>query len=265
MSSVDEFIKQLNSTEKIKENIENLGFLTLSDKYSPTMGSPMEEVEANPEKYIIEECIPACRELWKNNIYTFMVSDHLNEGVCWIEVALEDLSDENKKIFEELEGEDVIKFSYHPGCVNFGVKCVGLDGQKKLLELASKFKMQDIGREGYVMLDDYLISRGCYVEVKNPDYVPMEFPSFDDKDAIECLEEIKKYNEWEKSLQSRKNIRVFSSDKMVKSVEEYLDETGAIYEGKRVFINKYHYDKHMNYVNYLEKKEKDILSKKVFD
>ena len=49
------------------------------------------------------------------------------------------------KVKEILDREnDVIKFSYHKGCANFGVKKVGKEGQERLKALAQKFKMQDV-------------------------------------------------------------------------------------------------------------------------
>ena len=110
---------------KYSEELAQKGFLPINDELEETSHSAQEEVEQQPKKYIIEECIPACQELWSKNIYTFMVSDHLNENVSWIEVIFESLSEENKKILQELSGDDVIKFSYHKGCANFGVKKVG--------------------------------------------------------------------------------------------------------------------------------------------
>lgn len=77
------------------------------------MSSPQEEVEKNPTQYIIQECLPACQELWKKNIYTFMVSDHLNEGTCWIEIIVDSLSEENKDIYFGLSDDEAVKFSYH--------------------------------------------------------------------------------------------------------------------------------------------------------
>lgn len=62
--------------------LEKKGFLPENEGYSETTSSPQEEVEKNPTQYIIQECLPACLELWRKNIYTFMVSDHLNEGIC---------------------------------------------------------------------------------------------------------------------------------------------------------------------------------------
>ena len=69
--------------ERYREEILSKGFLPINDELDETMSSSMEDVEKNPRRFIIEECIPACEELWNKNIYTFMVSDHLNEGQCW--------------------------------------------------------------------------------------------------------------------------------------------------------------------------------------
>lgn len=130
--------------QESEKELKAKGFLPKNPELKETPSSPQEIVEANPRQFIIEECIPACQELWSKNIYTFMASDHLNEGQCWIEVVLDSLSDENKEILYQLEGEDVIKYSYHKDCANFGVKHVGLEGQQRLLELAQEFKMQDV-------------------------------------------------------------------------------------------------------------------------
>ena len=42
-----------------------------SNKFSEVSHTSMEEVENNPEQFIMTECIPACKELWSKNIYTF--------------------------------------------------------------------------------------------------------------------------------------------------------------------------------------------------
>lgn len=238
--------------EEYKKEILSKGFLPVNDELNETMNSSMEEVEKNPRIFIIEECIPACKELWKNNIYTFMVSDHINEGVCWIEVIWDNLSDENKEIFIQLEGEDIIKFQYHRGSVNFGVKYVGVQGQVKLLELAQKFQMQDVPYgEAYITLPEYLIRCGCYDEIENPNYVPMTEPWNMDLPRDQLSDYLVKYDEWKYSDKSQKTHRVFNQAKMTKPLEEYFDGTGVVYDSNRVYLSDYHYKKHMNYVNSL--------------
>lgn len=238
--------------EEYKKEILSKGFLPINDELNETMTSSVEEVEKNPRTFIIEECIPACKELWKKNIYTFMVSDHVNEGVCWIEVFADNLSDENKEIFTQLEGEDIIKFSYHPGCISFGVNSVGAHAQERLLELAQKFQMQDVPyREAYITLPEYLINCGCYDEVENPNYVPMAEPWNMDLPLEQIGNYMIKYDEWRGSDKSKKTNKVFSQTKMTKPLEEYFDGTGVIYDGDRVYLSEYHYKKHLNYVNSL--------------
>ena len=240
--------------EEYKKEILSKGFLPINDELNETMNSSVEAVEKNPRTFIIEECVPACKELWEKNIYTFMVSNHLNEGVCWIEVILDNLSDENKRIFAQLEGEDIIKFSYHEGSVNFGVKCVGAQAQARLLELAQKFQMQDVPYgEAYITLPEYLISCGCYDEVENPNYVPMTEPWNMDLPMDQIADYVIKYDEWKDSDKSKKTHKVFNQTKMAKPLEEYFDGTGVVYDGDRVYLSDYHYKKHMNYVNSLEK------------
>jgi len=252
--SQQDIIKTPEEIEKEKEEFKNKilskGFLPLNDELNETMHSSMEDVEKNPRAFIIEECIPACVELWKKNIYTFMVSDHLNDGVCWIEVVSDYLSDENKEIFNQLEGEDIIKFSYHRGCINFGVNCVGNQAQVRLLELAQKFQMQDVPYgEAYITLPEYLIRCGCYDEVQNPNYVPMTEPWNMNLSIDQLGDYLIEYEEWMASNRSKKTYKVFNQAKIIKPLKEYFDGTGAIYDGDRVYLSEYHYQKHMNYVN----------------
>lgn len=245
--------------ERAKE-LERKGFLPENDGYSETMTSPQEMVEANPRRYIIEECIPACIELWNKNIYTFMVSDHLNEGVCWIEVVADSFSDENKEIYAQLEGDDVVKFSYHSGTLNFGVECVGKVGQEKLLELAKQFKMQDVPyNQAYVSVQDFLMNYcDCYDEVPNPNYREMKEPWCMELSLNEKIEYFKKYDAWENSIESKKTLKQFNANKITKQIEELVAEHNMILEDDRVYLSEFHYKKHQNYLNYINKIDNDV-------
>lgn len=242
--------------ERYKEEILSKGFLPINDELNETMSSSMEVVEKEPRRFIIEECIPACEELWKKNIYTFMVSDHLNEGECWIEVKFDNLSDENKEIFSLLDGDDIIKFSYHKGCVNFGIKCVGLEGQEKLLEFAKQFKMQDVPYgEAYITLEEYLLQCGCYDEVDNPNYEPMEDPMNLDLPFEQLFDYMAKYDEWKNSEKGSKTYKVFNPSKVVLPIEHYFEGKEFVHDDDRVYLNDYHYQKHLNYVNSLSEEQ----------
>lgn len=242
--------------KKAAEELMHNGFLPKNEGYSETMSSPQEEVEKNPRRYIIEECVPACQELWRKNVYTYMVSDHSNKGCCWIEVIEDSLSDENKQIFSQLEGEGVIKFSYHDGCVNFGIKNVGLLGQEKLLELANQFQMQDVPYgQAYITVEEFLMNYcGCYDEVLNPEYVPMKTPWESDLPREKLYDYIREYERWENSIQGQETLRRFNPGKAVKPVEDLVLEHQMIIEDGRVYLSSFHHQKHKIYQNYLNNK-----------
>lgn len=258
----DELTAEEIEERKKKEAIElaKKGFLPNSENYSPTFSSPQEDVERNPRQYIIEECIPACLELWKKNIYTCMTSDHDNEGQCWIEVIFNVLSSENQDIFTKLQGEDVIIFGYHPGHANFGVTKVGIEGQRRLLELAQEFKMQDVPENhAYISLQDFLIKHcHCYKEVPNPDYVPMEPYN---EEGVSTDEEwsdyINKRDDWQHSIASHKTLKVFDPEKLTKPIEDLVQEHGMVLEGDRVYLSPFHYKKHLKYLEHLNTLNED--------
>ena len=228
-------------------------FLPMNPEFNEEMTVPMEVVEKNPQRFIIQECIPACQELWRKNIYTFMASNYLDTSECWIEVDEDALSDENREVYDALEGEDIIKFSFHSGCLNFGVRHIGKLGQERLLELDQKFKMQDVQQHlAYITLEEFLIRCGCFDEIPNPDYVPMSDPLDMDLPIDEVASYYFRYNEWCHSIKSQKTIKIFSKDKVIKPIEEYLNGTDFIYEDGRVYLGEYHYQKHLNYIASLE-------------
>lgn len=244
--------------------LEEKGFLPENEGYSETMSSPQEEVEKNPTKYIIQECLPACQELWAKNIYTFMVSDHLNEGMCWIEIIADSLSEENKGIYLGMSDDVAIKFSYHKGTINFGVRCVGKEGQRKLLELAQRFQMQDVPKEqAYISPQDFLMRYcDCYEEYPNPNYKPMKAPWESNIPLTEIADYMEKYEQWQESTESKQMLRKFAPEKAAKSIEELANEQGMIFEDGRVYISSFHYNKHLNYVNSMNRQESSNSIKK---
>lgn len=255
-----EFDFHLPTPEEIEQRkkeraveLEKKGFLPENEGYNETMSSPQEEVEKNPTQYIIQECLPACQELWKKNIYTFMVSDHLNEGICWIEIIAESLSEENKDIYLGLSDDEVVKFSYHKGTVNFGVHCVGKEGQRRLLELAQKFQMQDVPKDqAYITPQVFLMKYcNCYEEYQNPNYKPMLAPWEVGIDLKEIADYMEKYEQWQESIECHQVLRKFAPEKATKSITELAKEHGMIFEDDRVYLSPFHYQKHKNYVNYV--------------
>lgn len=57
---------------------------------------------ANPEEYIIPQCLPACKLLWDKNIEIFMVSNDDED----LYVLLTHVSNENMAIFNQMKQQD---------------------------------------------------------------------------------------------------------------------------------------------------------------
>ena len=218
------------------------------------MNSPMVEVENNPKTRIIEECIIECQILWSKNIYTYMTSDYFDNGITWIEIKIKNLSSENRKIYDELSGKDVIKFKKHENAVCFGVNKVGRAGQRMLAELADKFVMQDVPNgEAYKYIEDFLIDNCyCFDEIENPDYKYMAPLNQIDIELEKLSDYIKEYDEWVKSKYSKKTIKVLNTEKINKNIQEYIEDFGYILDDKKVYFGTYHYNKHLNYLNSLK-------------
>ena len=236
----------------IEEKTRRLGILPTSERYSPVMVAPMEDVEANPERFIMTECLPACRILWDKNIYTFMVSDAQNEE-AWIELFADGLSDDNKEYLVNLEEKGVHIFSYHQGTISFGVGCFGEKAQQKLIEIANGFEMQDVCKSlAYVDVETALYNVGCTKRTKNPNYVRMEEPKEGD------LRGMLDYYDWlANGGPDLEYIEIFDSSKVKEPLEENFKGTDYVYvpEEDRVYLNSYHYRKHKKYLEYLQNME----------
>lgn len=129
------------------------------------------EQVANPDKYFIQECIPTCQELWNKNIE---ISKSSKKGDRNLYVALYNLSDENKQIFEQLMQE-------HPENYIFDTKMdahiITVPGTTEadsnaLLKLTEPFQVQDVGNTHYTLKEEFLKTANSTGERKveiNPD------------------------------------------------------------------------------------------------
>ena len=99
---------------------------------------------ADPDKYIIPSCQPACKELWNKNIEIFMVSNNDNKDLC---ILLLGLSKENKKIIDDMIKIDPRYFK-NPYNGLYGIKVTGgqLNSAQELLSLIYIFEIQDTKR-----------------------------------------------------------------------------------------------------------------------
>ena len=132
-----------------KENAERIarGILPVPEGYESVGPTPVKLVKANPERFIVPECLPACKELWRNNIDTFMVCDLLDLETGWAWICLEDilLSARNKEILASLEQiPDVTLYTdnYYDNTVYIMVPYIGQAAQDALLSIAKRFEMQ---------------------------------------------------------------------------------------------------------------------------
>lgn len=249
---------------KYNEKLKETGAIISGKRYKTDkqyVGAPrvnQETVERNPEKYIIKECIPACKILWSKNIYTFMCSDQLDEN-AWIEFEIDTLSEENKEVLEELKKE--YKFvNYHEGCVYIAVNGKGKKALLELINIASRFRMQDVPKKyATISIEEALMSLGYTNTIKNPEYI-------EDKDKFfEEHPEIKEYERFtfmyaNQDMFFTPNIKVLATERVPEDPNTCLEGTKFIVdEERKIYRNLYHYKKHLNYLETLVNKDKKTM------
>ncbi len=132
-------------------------------------GVNIEEVVANPDEYIVPECLEACKSFWDKNIFTASCSNRdekkNKDGKVLKYIMVSSLSDENLKIFNQLSKTNPKSYCalerYEK--IYYVIIIPSTDDKqdrdldsKALLNLASPFQMQDC-LEGFVSLDDYYL------------------------------------------------------------------------------------------------------------
>ena len=140
-------------------------------------GINIEEVVANPDEYIVPECLDACNSFWNKNIFTASCSNRSEKkdsnGNVLKYIMVSSLSDENIEIFKKLEESlpnnyRVIK-RYNKIYYVILISSRDLEQERdfdsqKLLSLAAPFEMQDC-MEGFVSIKDYYLNNmimQCY-------------------------------------------------------------------------------------------------------
>lgn len=209
------------------------------------MSCEMDEVETNPQEYIIPECLEACKILWSKNIFTFMCSNNEDFGYTWI--ATYDLSNENQEVLEKLKAMGYV--DEYRGAPKLFVNEMGINAQNKLVELSNKFVMQDIPY-GYQSVESFLMNTcNCYKDIPNPEYEYME-PA-DENDWEKYIA----YLDYGDSIKSQKTIKAFDKNKMIKTIDEYINEAGLsnlyIENESKIYLNSYYLNKHNNYLKYI--------------
>lgn len=144
MEKVSDLIKNMKEDnseldlEQLKRISDNLHSISTQYNYS---NRDIKEVVNNPEEFIIPEILPACKLLWDKGIETYMCGNYDDTDGRWIELAR--LSDENKKIFEELMkvNNNYLFVHHYTIRVPFGPNEI-----KELCDLISPFVYQDTTR-----------------------------------------------------------------------------------------------------------------------
>ena len=253
---------KIETLSKLLDNqfIQEEKYLPQSDSFGEVSHAVEEEVENNPEKYIMTECIPACKELWSKNIYTFMVSNYVGESGIWIEIY-DEISDENLKYMKSLKEKNINVDIYHEGCYRIEVNHIGQAASDLLLEICKGFKMQDVPKNiAYFQEEDFLINCGCFDEIENSNYYEMkEFYELEFNNPEEMHDYMEKFNHWQHSENSKKYLKRYNPQKKIKSTEEYAKENNMIYVDGIVFTSKFDYDKHMKYIQYINSKNDEQI------
>lgn len=184
--------------------------------------TPVEEVMKTPEKFIIPECIDACRILWDKGIDTVQCGNYDDpvENGFWIEIDSLCLSEENRNIFNSLVNTDN-RFSYHGAqhALTLRVDRSSCASQE-LCCMANLFSLQDTNH--FVTEESFL---DAYKRTGGEQYI----------DAYGYIE--RKINpEYENAKLEEALIKK-------NKVELYSEEEGRIYESVHAL------NVHLNYIN----------------
>lgn len=209
----------------------------------------MKFVMENPEEYVIPEVLEACKLLWSKNIFTVMCNNYENDH-SWI--TINTLSEENQKIFDSFVGVDE-RFGTTWGGIGFKIPIkpeVGVSTYDAFKEVIDLFSVQDVQKDGYMDVETFMtFYTDCYKMISNPEYVYSEAPKREDfLDESAFFESLLKHMD---ANSVPKTIRKFDETKMVKSLDDYINESKFkdFYdadEGK-IFYNEIYYNAHMSY------------------
>lgn len=224
---------------------------------------PIEEVMAEPEKYIIKENRRAIEYLWNLNILTTQTNDYVNDD-SWITFGV--LSEENQRVLDMIqklndipidESKPSILLKYGPG-IRIPMKSTKGDTFEAFKELLQHFKPQDVQRDGYWTIDQFYSEfTGCVKMIDNPyKQKEEEIEQIENiEDHIKALEKFKR----EHGLNQPSKIPVYDPTKATKSLEEYLAELNLLdcYDVKegRIYKNRRLYNGHKIYLESLMQSE----------
>ena len=199
------------------------------------MGLSIDKIISNPEEYIVPECMDACKSFWNKNIFTASCSNRREnkdkDGNITKYIMVSHLSDENKKIFEDLIklNPKNYKKTFILNEMYYAIAVLSKDSiqerdqdSQKLLDLARPFKIQDC-LEGFVTIQDYYKKEIIHDKtISEPDF--------------DVLERVKKH------LHALGKIDLLDLDRNI------------------IYNCKFYKDAHQKYLEYIQKnKEKEEL------
>lgn len=200
------------------------------------VGFSIDKIINNPDEYIVPECQEACKKFWDMNIFTASCSNRretINEdGSIKKYIMVSHLSDENKKIFENLIESNpnnyvkktIVGEDYYAIYIFSKDEDRDLDSLK-LLDLVTPFKMQDC-LEGFVSIKEYYLKKILGDYYSNED-VSISIPE------SELIATVKK------KLGASGNLDLLDLDR------------GIIYK------NRFYRDAHLKYLKMQQKDSKD--------
>ena len=167
-------VEEVFYTEWAKE-IVSKGFMEPNREYIGGEHLPMDFVSLEPEKYVINECLSACKVLWGKNIYTYSSSDY-NDNYTSITVLIDHLSPENMDILSTYINNPQNKFGVNVirkgNYLEFRIDAIGFHAGSELLNLAGMFTIQDVPENSaYLNISDINENYSWYLENLKPGYV----------------------------------------------------------------------------------------------
>lgn len=182
-------------------------------------------IHSGPEGYVNKLCVKACNDLWKKNIYVIDSITFQND----LYLIFDKLDKNNELILKNKCLENSTNFYNNLGKSNYcGIKVINFLNKKEeeveneFYNLVLDFKLQDVQR-GYFNEKTFLMN------------------------ICNC-EKVEGINE---NGKSEPKI-VFDVQKMEKSFQEYLQESGYdkfyIPQEHRIYLNDYYYNSHQNYL-----------------
>lgn len=196
---------------------------SMDTKYQYT-SLDVELVMKDPDEYIIPELQSACKKLWAMNIFTVMCSNREDGGHSYIWTSI--LSEENQAIFDKLKRRHH-EFSGRKNAtckIDFFTEGLSEEAIENMFDnVISRFKPQDVQKDYYQTIEEFLIDCGCYREIPNPN----------------------------KTANQPKFIKVYDATKVKKPIAEYLKEKRIeTYdpETQRIYRSEFFYKRHLDFV-----------------